>query len=181
LWVFSIEVYRITYSPPYRCSHYQAWGSPFLKKDSPTDAPKRHRRPRPTRIKVTQSLARGPGPTSHTPWASASMCGEGEPPRKEHATACASASLHLRRKQRTSFWPGPTSHPPWASASMCGKGEPPLEEHATACSGASFHIRRKQRTSLLREEYATACSSAPLPKPTAQALTRGPGPMSHPP
>jgi hypothetical protein len=59
---------------------------------------------------VTQSLARGPGPTSHTPWASASLCGEGKPPREEHATACGSASLHLRRKQRTSLWhggPGP--------------------------------------------------------------------------
>jgi hypothetical protein len=40
------------------------------------------------RAKVTQSLARGPGPTSHAPWVLASMCGqEGEPPHKERATA----------------------------------------------------------------------------------------------
>jgi hypothetical protein len=38
------------------------------------------------------------------------VCGEGEPPREEHATVCGSASLHLRRKQRPSPWrggPGP--------------------------------------------------------------------------
>jgi hypothetical protein len=56
-------------------------GIPFLKKDSPTDTPRRHGRSRPMRAKVTQPLARGPGPMSHTPWALVSMCEEGEPPR----------------------------------------------------------------------------------------------------
>jgi hypothetical protein len=85
-------------------------GIPFLKKDSPTDAPRRHRRSRPTHARVTQPLTRGPGPTSHTPWASGSVCREGEPPREEHATACGNAPLHLRRKQWPSLWrggPGP--------------------------------------------------------------------------
>jgi hypothetical protein len=53
-----------------------------------------------------QPLARGPGPTSHTPWASVSECEEGEPPREERTAA----PLHLRRKQQTSLWhggPGP--------------------------------------------------------------------------
>jgi hypothetical protein len=85
-------------------------GIPFLKKDSPTDVPKHRRRPHPTRVKVTQSLTRGPGPMSHTLRASASVCGEGEPPREVHATTCGSAPLHLRRKQRPCLWrggPGP--------------------------------------------------------------------------
>jgi hypothetical protein len=58
------------------------------------------------RAKVTQPLARGPGPTSHTPWVLVSEYEEGEPPRKERTAA----PLHLRRKQRTSLWhggPGP--------------------------------------------------------------------------
>jgi hypothetical protein len=82
---------------------YHARGSPFLKNDSSTDAPKRRRRSRPTRARVTQPLARGPGPTSHAPWASVSVCDEGGSPREEHATACDSAPLHLRRQQRTSL------------------------------------------------------------------------------
>jgi hypothetical protein len=47
-----------------------------------------------------QPLARGPGPTSHTLRASASVCGEGEPPREVHATACGTTPLHLRRNQQ---------------------------------------------------------------------------------
>jgi hypothetical protein len=85
---------------------YRTRGNPFLKKDYPTDAPRRCRRSRPTRAKVTQPLARGPGPTSHTPWASVFMCEEGKPPREERT----SAPFHLRQKQRTSLWhggPGP--------------------------------------------------------------------------
>jgi hypothetical protein len=68
----------------------------------------------------------GPGPTSHNLRASAFVCGEGEPPREEHATACGSAPLHLRRRQRTSLRPGPTSRPPWTLVSRCGEVEPPL-------------------------------------------------------
>jgi hypothetical protein len=47
---------------------------------------------------------------SHTPWASTSVSGEGEPPCEEQATACGSAPLHLRRNQQPSLWhggPGP--------------------------------------------------------------------------
>jgi hypothetical protein len=82
---------------------YHARGSPFLKKDFPTDAPRNRRRSRPTRAKVTQPLARGPGPTSHTPWVSATVCGEGEPPREEHATVFGSAPLGRRHMQRPSL------------------------------------------------------------------------------
>jgi hypothetical protein len=94
-----------------------------------------------------------PGPTGHTPWASTSMCGEDEPPREEHATTCGGASLHLRRKLRTSLpreeyatacdsvplclrrmqqtqplarGPGPTSHIPWAPVPGCREVKPPL-------------------------------------------------------
>jgi hypothetical protein len=38
------------------------------------------------------------------------MCGEGEPPREEHATVCSNAPLHLRRNQQPSLLhrgPGP--------------------------------------------------------------------------
>jgi hypothetical protein len=69
----------------------------------------------------------GPRPTSHAPWALASVCGEGKPPREEHATAHGNAPLRLRRKQRTS---------------------PPREEHATACGSVPLHLHRKHRTSL---------------------------------
>jgi hypothetical protein len=126
-------------------------GVPFLREIPPTDAPKHRKSPRPTRAKVTQSLTRGPGPTSHTLWASASVCGEGEPPREEHVTACGGLPLHLRRMQRTqplARGAGPTSHTLLALASVCGEGEPPREEHATACGSAPLHLRRKQRTSL---------------------------------
>jgi hypothetical protein len=58
-------------------------GIPFLNKDSPTDALKRRRRPRPTRAKVTQPLTRGLRPTSHPHWASVSVRKEGKSPRKE--------------------------------------------------------------------------------------------------
>jgi hypothetical protein len=47
---------------------------------------------------------------SHTLRLSASMYGEGEPPHQEHATACGSAPLHLRRNRQPSVWhegPGP--------------------------------------------------------------------------
>jgi hypothetical protein len=43
---------------------------------------------------------------SHAPWASTSVCGEGEPPREEHATACGSVRLHPRRNQQSSLWHG---------------------------------------------------------------------------
>jgi hypothetical protein len=58
------------------------------------------------RAKMTQPLARGPGPMSYPLWASVSEYEEGEPPREERTAA----PLHLRRKQRTSLWhggPGP--------------------------------------------------------------------------
>jgi hypothetical protein len=74
-------------------------GIRFLKKDSPTDAPKRRKRSRPTHAKVTQPLTQGPGPMSHTPWASVSVCEEGELPREERTVA----PLHPRRKQRTNL------------------------------------------------------------------------------
>jgi hypothetical protein len=48
---------------------------------------------------MDQPLSRGPGPTSHTLWASVSVCEEGEPPREERTVA----PLHLRQKQRTSL------------------------------------------------------------------------------
>jgi hypothetical protein len=60
---------------------------------------------------------------SHTPWVLASMCGEGELPHEEYATARGNAPLHLRRKQRTS---------------------PPREKHATACGSMPLHLHRKQ-------------------------------------
>jgi hypothetical protein len=55
---------------------------------------------------VGQPLTRGPGPTSHLPWALVSVREEGEPPREERTTA----PLRLRRKQRASLYhggPGP--------------------------------------------------------------------------
>jgi hypothetical protein len=55
------------------------------------------------------------------------MYGEGEPPREEHATACGSASLHLRQKQ-------------WTSLSR--------EEYATAYGSAPLHLRRNRQPSL---------------------------------
>jgi hypothetical protein len=55
------------------------------------------------------------------------MCGKGEPPRKEHATACGGASLHLRRKQQTSL---------------------PHEEHATAYGSVPLRLRRNQQPRL---------------------------------
>jgi hypothetical protein len=148
-------------------------GAPFLKRDSPTDAPKHSRRPRPTRAKVTQPLARGPGPTSYTPWASASMCGEGEPPREEHATACGSAPLHLCRKQRASLWhggPGPRvmllgRQPPCAEkANHRVRSTPPpavvrlftstkssalasstgAQAHESCSLGVGLHVRRRR-------------------------------------
>jgi hypothetical protein len=48
---------------------------------------------------VDQPLTRGLGPTSHPPWASVSVCEEGEPPREEQTAA----SLHLFKSS------GPTS------------------------------------------------------------------------
>jgi hypothetical protein len=64
---------------------------------------------------------------SHAPWVLASVCGEDEPPCEEHATACGGASLHLRRKQRTSL---------------------SREEYTTACGSAPFRLRRNQQPSL---------------------------------
>jgi hypothetical protein len=60
---------------------------------------------------AAQPLTRGPRPTSHTPWASASVCGEGELPREEHATVCGSAPLRLRRKQRPNPFTSETNYP----------------------------------------------------------------------
>jgi hypothetical protein len=55
---------------------------------------------------AVQPLAQGPGSTSHTPRASTSVCGEGEPPRKEHTTSYGSVPLHLRRNQQPSLCRG---------------------------------------------------------------------------
>jgi hypothetical protein len=96
---------------------YRARGNPFLKKDSPTDAPRRRRISRPTRAKETQPLARGPGPTSHAPWASVSVCEEGELPR---VFISAESS-----RPASDTGAGPTSHTPWVSASECEEGESP--------------------------------------------------------
>jgi hypothetical protein len=69
---------------------------------------------------AAQPLTRGPESTSHTPWASASMCGEGELPREEHATVCGSAPLRLRRKQRpTLFVSAECSGPPSDTGARC--------------------------------------------------------------
>jgi hypothetical protein len=136
---------------------------------------------------VTQPLAQWPGPTSHTPWASASVCGEGEPPHEEHAIVSGSAPLCLRRKQRLSLFVsaecsglassslpnaavqlltrGPTSHTPWASASVCGEGEPPREDHATVCGSAPLQLCRKQRPIL----FTSTETNSSIPDMGAQA------------
>jgi hypothetical protein len=44
-------------------------------------------------------LTRGPGPTSHSPWASVSVCEEGGPPREERTAT----PLRLRRNQQPSL------------------------------------------------------------------------------
>jgi hypothetical protein len=102
---------------------------PWVQRSHTTNSatPRDHRRrPRPTRAKADQPLARGLVPTS-PPWVSASVCEEGKPPREEHATACSGASLHPRRKQQTRL---------------------PREECATACGSAPPHIRQNQQPRL---------------------------------
>jgi hypothetical protein len=108
-------------------------GIPFLKKDSPTDAPRHRRRSRPTRAKVTQPLTRGPGLTSHTPWASTSVCGKDEPPREELATVCGSAPLRLHRKRPSLFVSAECSGP----ASDTGAWA-----HESYSLGVGLHVRR---------------------------------------
>jgi hypothetical protein len=78
------------------------------------------------------------------------VCGEGEPPREEHATVCRSAPLHLRKSSglASNTGPGPTSHAPWVPISVCGEGELPREEHATVCRSTPLHLRRNQQPSL---------------------------------
>jgi hypothetical protein len=69
----------------------------------------------------------GPGPTSHTPWASVSECEEGKLPRANRGPReCASSSPPKTMAQSLTRGPGPTSHTPWASVPGCRKVEPSL-------------------------------------------------------
>jgi hypothetical protein len=125
---------------------YRAQGNPFLKKDFPTDALRRHRRSRPTHAKVTQPLTRGPGPTSHTPWASVSKCEEGEPPRgvTRHAS----------------------SSPPEATAQPLTRG---AQAHESYSLGVGLRVRRRRTATRGVNCHA---SSSP-PKATDQSPPRG--------
>jgi hypothetical protein len=78
-------------------------GESLFKEDSLARAPRCRRESRPTRTNETQSMTRGPGPTSHTAGVRVSECKEGKPPRKERIATRNSAPLHLRRKQRPSL------------------------------------------------------------------------------
>jgi hypothetical protein len=78
---------------------------------------------------AAQPLTRGPGPTSHAPWASVSKCEEGEPPHEEHVARpwrCASSSPLKPTAQSLARGPGPTSHPPWAPVPGYREVESPL-------------------------------------------------------
>jgi hypothetical protein len=72
-----------------------------------------------------QPLARGPGPTSHTPWAPVSECEEGKTATRG-ANRRASSSPPKAADQPLTRGPGPTSHPPWAPVPGCREVEPPL-------------------------------------------------------
>jgi hypothetical protein len=133
---------------------YRTRGNPFLKKDSPTDTPKRYGRSRPTRAKVTQPLARGPGPTSHTPWVSVSVCEEGEPPCEERTAV----PLHPRRKQRTNLWHGG----PGPRVILLGRRSPSAKK-------ANHHVRSKPPPVVVRL-YTSTKTNSPV------SDTGGPGP-----
>jgi hypothetical protein len=60
--------------------------NPYLKADSPARTPKRHGQVSPDAHQRTQSMARGPGPTSHTAVTVVSKCEEDKPPCEERAT-----------------------------------------------------------------------------------------------
>jgi hypothetical protein len=150
------------------------------------------------RTKATQPLTRGPRPTSHTPWASVSVCEKGEPPREERTAV----PLHLRRKQRTSLWhggPGPRvillgrRSPCAKKANHHARSEPPRlfisaessgpasgtggRAHESYSLGVGLRVRRRRTAT----QGANRRASSSPPKAADQPLTRGLGPMSHTP
>jgi hypothetical protein len=145
---------------------------PLFKGRLPRSRLETPREASPDAHQCTKPLARGPGPTSHTLRASASVCGEGEPPREEHATASGSAPLHLHQKQRTSLWhggPGPrvilfghclpcaekanrrarsTPPPPVVRLFTSAESSRPTSgtgarAHESYSSGVGFHVQRR--------------------------------------
>jgi hypothetical protein len=85
-------------------------GESLFKEGPPARAPRHRKKLHPTRTEATQPMTQGPGPTSHPPWASASECEEGEPPREERTTArgsVTSSSLSKPTAQSLAWGPGP--------------------------------------------------------------------------
>jgi hypothetical protein len=85
-----------------RKHNYCTRGESLFKADSPARVLRCYKRSHPTRTKVTQSMTRGLGSTSHTDCALNFGWGKGEPPRAPvvRTAARGTAPLHLRRKRQ---------------------------------------------------------------------------------